>query len=110
MTKICPHCGHENKDIATFCGNCGNKLVSQDIENNGTVNSPSINLNEGSSSSTNTTFNPSSSTNTTFNPSSSTNTTSNPTSSTNAASSDNGVLCCVGIIILFIILLLMSKG
>ena len=100
MTKICPHCGHENKDIATFCGNCGNKLVSQDIENNGTVNSPSINLNEGSSSSTNTTFNPSSSTNTT----------SNPTSSTNAASSDNGVLCCVGIIILFIILLLMSKG
>ena len=90
MTKICPHCGHENKDIATFCGNCGNKLVSQDIENNGTVNSPSINLNEGSSSSTNTT--------------------SNPTSSTNAASSDNGVLCCVGIIILFIILLLMSKG
>ena len=100
MTKICPHCGHENKDIATFCGNCGNKLVSQDIENNGTVNSPSINLNAGSSSSTNTTFNPSSSTNTT----------SNPTSSTNAASSDNGVLCCVGIIILFIILLLMSKG
>ena len=100
MTKICPHCGHENKDIATFCGNCGNRLVSQDIENNGTVNSPSINLNEGSSSSTNTTFNPSSSTNTT----------SNPTSSTNAASSDNGVLCCVGIIILFIILLFMSKG
>ena len=100
MTKICPHCGHENKDIATFCGNCGNKLVSQDIENNGTVNSPSINLNEGSSSSTNTTFNPSSSTNTT----------SNTTSSTNAANSDNGVLCCVGIIILFIILLLMSKG
>lgn len=100
MTKICPHCGHENKDIATFCGNCGNKLVSQDIENNGTVNSPSINLNEGSSSSTNTTFNPSSSTKTT----------SNTTSSTNAANSDNGVLCCVGIIILFIILLLMSKG
>ena len=100
MTKICPHCGHENKDIATFYGNCGNKLVSQDIENNGTVNSPSINLNEGSSSSTNTTFNPSSSTNTT----------SNTTSSTNAANSDNGVLCCVGIIILFIILLLMSKG
>ena len=91
MTKICPHCGHENKDIATFCGNCGNRLVSQDIENNGsTVNSPSINLNAGSSSSTNAT--------------------SNPTSSTNAASSDNGVLCCVGIIILFIILLLMSKG
>ena len=100
MTKICPHCGHENKDIATFCGNCGNKLVSQDIENNGTVNSPSINLNEGSSSSTNATSNHTSSTNTT----------SNPTSSTNAASSDNGVLCCVGIIILFIILLLMSKG
>lgn len=100
MTKICPHCGHENKDIATFCGNCGNKLVSQDIENNGTVNSSSINLNEGSSSSTNTTFNPSSSTKTT----------SNTTSSTNAANSDNGVLCCVGIIILFIILLLMSKG
>ena len=100
MTKICPHCGHENKDIATFCGNCGNKLVSQDIENNGTVNSPSINLNEGSSSSTNTTFNPSSSTKTT----------SNTTSSTNAANSDNGVLCCVGIIIIFIILLLMSKG
>lgn len=100
MTKICPHCGHENKDIATFCGNCGNKLVSQDIENNGTVNSPSINLNEGSSPSTNTTSNHNSSTNTT----------SNPTSSANAASSDNGVLCCVGIIILFIILLLMSKG
>ena len=100
MTKICPHCGHENKDIATFCGNCGNKLVSQDIENNGTVNSPSINLNEGSSSSTNATSNHTSSTNAT----------SNPTSSTNAASSDNGVLCCVGIIILFIILLLMSKG
>ena len=100
MTKICPHCGHENKDIATFCGNCGNKLVSQDIENNGTVNSPSINLNAGSSSSTNATSNHTSSTNAT----------SNPTSSTNAASSDNGVLCCVGIIILFIILLLMSKG
>ena len=100
MTKICPHCGHENKDIATFCGNCGNKLVSQDIENNGTVNSPSINLNEGSSSSTNTTFNPSSSTKTT----------SNTTSSTNAANSDNGVLCCVGIINRIIILLLMSKG
>ena len=100
MTKICLHCGHENKDIATFCGNCGNKLVSQDIENNGTVNSPSINLNAGSSSSTNATSNHTSSTNAT----------SNPTSSTNAASSDNGVLCCVGIIILFIILLLMSKG
>lgn len=101
MTKICPHCGHENKDIATFCGNCGNRLVSQDIENNGsTVNSPSINLNAGSSSSTNATSNHTSSTNAT----------SNPTSSTNAASSDNGVLCCVGIIILFIILLLMSKG
>ncbi|MBP5784845.1 MAG: zinc ribbon domain-containing protein, partial [Methanobrevibacter sp.] len=34
MSKFCPNCGHENKDVATFCGNCGSKLVSPDLSSN----------------------------------------------------------------------------
>ncbi len=34
MSKFCPNCGHENKDVATFCGNCGSKLVSSNINSN----------------------------------------------------------------------------
>lgn len=34
MSKICSNCGHENRDVAIFCGNCGSRLVAQNIGTN----------------------------------------------------------------------------
>lgn len=28
MSKICPKCGHDNRDVAIYCGNCGERIVT----------------------------------------------------------------------------------
>ena len=60
MSKFCPNCGHENKDVATFCGNCGSKLVSPDFSTNLRDNGSSTN-NSTTTTTTTTTSNASSS-------------------------------------------------
>ena len=87
MSKRCSNCGHENRDVATFCGNCGSKLVSPDFSSNLRDNGPSTN---GSNSTTTTT------------------TTANTGSA--SSSDDLGSVCCGVLIILFIIILIMSIG
>ncbi len=87
MSKICSKCGHENKDVAIFCGNCGNRLVAQNFSTN-------LRGNSSSNSSTNSY-------------SSSSTSTAKPKASANG--SDNlGAICCGALIILFIIILIMS--
>lgn len=34
MSKFCPNCGHENRDVAIFCGNCGNRLIASNFSTN----------------------------------------------------------------------------
>ena len=81
MSKFCPNCGHENKDVAIFCGNCGNRLIAQNF---------STNFRDTGSS--------------TSGPS----TTSKPS---NASNDTDWLSCCCGsILILFIIMLIMSMG
>ena len=80
MSKICSNCGHENRDVAIFCGNCGSRLVAQNF---------STNLRGNSSSSSTTTAKP--------------NTSSN-------GGDDLGAVCCGVLIILFVIILIMSIG
>ncbi len=85
MSKICSNCGHENRDVAIFCGNCGNRLVAQNFSTNLRGNSSS---NSSSNSST---------------------TTAKPNASANGPD-DLGAVCCGVLIILFIIILIMSIG
>lgn len=47
MSKICQNCGHENRDVAIFCGNCGTRLIAQNLASNLTGSG-----NDGSSAST----------------------------------------------------------
>lgn len=48
MSKICQNCGHENRDVAIFCGNCGTRLIAQNLASNLTGSSG----NDGNSAST----------------------------------------------------------
>ena len=82
MSKRCSNCGHENRDVAEFCGNCGSRLVSQNMGNNFTG---------GSSSS-------------------STNSKPKVTYATHPKGDNAGSLCCAVLIILFVIILIMSIG
>lgn len=82
MSKRCSNCGHENRDVATFCGNCGSKLIANDMANNFTA--------EGSTGSAN-------NNGTTY-------------KGTGTGSNDAGSLCCGVLIVLFIIILIMSMG
>lgn len=86
MSKRCSNCGHENRDVAIFCGNCGNRLIAQNM---GTQNMAN-NFTGGSSSSTKN------------NP--------KPNYVNKAKGSDSGSLCCAVFLILFIIILIMSIG
>ena len=94
MSKFCPNCGHENKDVASFCGNCGSKLVSSNFNSN---------LRD-SGSSTNT------STNSSTNSSTNTSTSTHKVSSAAKGTNDPFSLCCGALIVLFIIVLIMSIG
>lgn len=89
MTKICSSCGHENKDIATFCGNCGARLPESGFADNLT----------GQSTTTSGTG--------AYTPKSSGSTHSSSTGTNN--SSDNAsAVCCGVLIVLFIIVLIMA--
>ena len=88
MSKICSNCGHENRDIASFCGNCGSELIANDLANNLT----------GGSSYTKTAANKGTA-----------NDAANNRVGANG-SNDAGSLCCGVLIILFIIILIMSMG
>ncbi len=83
MSKVCSSCGHENREDAIFCGNCGSKLATQNMGNNFTG---------GNSSS------------------STSNVKSKVTYATKANGDNAGAVCCGVIIILFIIILIMSMG
>ena len=80
MSKICSSCGHENREEATFCGNCGRRLTAQNMASN---------LTGGNSSSND-------------NP--------KPTYGGNATGDNSAAICCLVFIVLFILLLIMSKG
>ena len=90
MSKFCPNCGHENKDVASFCGNCGSKLVSSNFNSN---------LRDSESS-----------TNTSTNSSTNASTSTQKASSTAKGTDDPFSLCCGALIVLFIIVLIMSIG
>ena len=94
MTKICSSCGHENKDVATFCGNCGARLPERGFAENLT----------GQSTTTGSTgaYTPKSS-GSTYSSS-----TSSSSTSTTGSSNDAGSICCGVLIVLFIILLIMA--
>lgn len=86
MSKRCSSCGHENRDVAIFCGNCGSRLIANDMANNFTDGNSftSSNTNQGATSST--------------------------AKATANGSNDAGSLCCGVLIVLFIIILIMSMG
>ena len=81
MSKICPNCGHENRDVAEFCGNCGSKLSTSNF---------SSNFRDTGSSTTGYT---------------------SSAKASNASNDTDWLSCCCGsILILFIIMLIMSMG
>lgn len=81
MSKRCSHCGHENKDVASYCGNCGESLVASNFTSNfrdtGSSNGPDTSVQYGSAAN---------------------------------GSGNAGTLCCGVIVVLFIIMLIMSMG
>lgn len=81
MSKFCPNCGHENRDVAIFCGNCGNRLIASNITRNLRDTGSSANGSGAASKAKGA---------------------SNET--------DPVSLCCGVIIILFLIMLIMSMG
>ena len=89
MSKICSNCGHENRDVAIFCGNCGSRLVAQNFSTNLRGNSSSNSSTNSSSNSSTTTAKP---------------------AGANSGSDDLGAVCCGVLIILFVIILIMSIG
>ena len=81
MSKKCSSCGHENRDVAIYCGNCGARLIAPNLGNS---------LRGESSSSSNNA--------------------SKVTQVNNTNNSDPVSLCCGVLIILFIIMIIMSMG
>lgn len=82
MSKYCPNCGHQNRDVAIFCGNCGKRLIgssfSSNLRDTGSATS-------GSSTSEN-------------------------ANGASSGSDDFFSVCCGALIILFIVALIMSMG
>ncbi len=90
MSKICPNCGHQNRTVALYCGNCGTKLIPS-ISKTATNFTDSGNQNSSNSSTANNT---------------------NYSSTTNNANNDASFweCCCWALIILFIVSFIISVG
>lgn len=82
MSKFCPNCGHENRDVAIFCGNCGNRLIASNFTSN--LRDTGFSTNKAGASV--------------------------KSSATSNSGDDALSLCCGVIIVLFIIMLIMSMG